>query len=109
MQLSSLLFLCLLSSGVKTQNYTQNYDDDDYNQYPDADMLPPEIQDKYPEAPPQQTTNDWIMNHLIEVVMMAIILFLLSVVLALSCCFAELKQMVIDNNIDNNNNMEMQV
>ena len=106
MNFLTILCLFLLSTHVNTQDESE-----DYNQYPDdVDMVPPEIRENYPEAPPQNNLNDYIMNHLIEVVMMIIIVFLLSVIIGISCCFAELKRVVIENNIDhaNNNNMEMQ-
>ena len=103
--LTILCLFLLLSTHVNTQDESE-----DYNQYPDdVDMVPPEIRENYPEAPPQNNLNDYIMNHLIEVVMMIIIVFLLSVIIGISCCFAELKRVVIENNIDHaNNNMEMQ-
>ena len=107
-----ILFLCLLSL-VKTQTFDYDYPDDhEYQEYLDRDsLIPPEIQENYEEAraPLDEEApaplDEWFMNHLVEVVMLATIVLLSSVVLTLLCCFAELKRMVIDNR---NNNMEMQ-
>ena len=70
---------------------------DDY--YNDSDCpvcpiscVPQEIEEKFPEAP--ATWEEFMMAHLVETILVAILVVMLSTILGLVCCLVQLRSVI---------------